>query len=172
MKKIFLTILIAITAIALYFVYFKPKAQNNLNIMKENTMIERTFAIIKPDAVSAKNSGKIINRIEAEDFNILALQKIFLTKEQAENFYDVHKGKAFFDELIDFMTSGPVIIMVLEKDNAIKSWRDLMGATDPAQAEPNSIRKLFGTSKGKNATHGSDAPETAQREIAFFFPSI
>lgn len=172
MKKVVLTIAIAITAIAVYFIFFKDKKDNSLNTKKENIMAEKTFAIIKPDAVAAKNSGKIIDRIEQEGFNIIALQKIHLTKDQAESFYDVHAGKGFFDDLVKFMTSGPVIIMVLEKENAIKAWRDLMGATDPAEAAPNTLRKLFGTNKGENATHGSDAPETAQREIAFFFPNI
>ncbi len=135
-------------------------------------MAEKTFAIIKPDAVKAKNSGKIIDRVEQEGFNIVTLKKLHLTKEQAESFYGVHKDKGFFDELVEFMISGPVIVMVLEKDEAIKSWRDLMGNTDPAQATQNTIRKLYGTDKGVNATHGSDAPETAKEEIKFFFPEL
>ena len=135
-------------------------------------MAEKTFAIIKPDAVKAKNSGKIIDRVEQEGFNIVTLKKLHLTKEQAESFYGVHKDKGFFDELVEFMISGPVIVMVLEKDEAIKSWRDLMGNTDPAQAAQNTIRKLYGTDKGVNATHGSDAPETAKEEIKFFFPEL
>jgi nucleoside-diphosphate kinase len=142
------------------------------NLNKGPKMTEKTFGIIKPDAVKAKNSGKIIDRIEQEGFNILAMKKIHLTKEQAENFYDVHQEKPFFDELVEFMTSGPVIVMALEKENAIKAWRDLMGATDPAQAAENTLRKLYGSNKGENATHGSDAPETAEKELKFFFPEL
>ena len=139
---------------------------------KELSMQQRTLAIIKPDAVKAKSSGKIIDRIEQEGFNILAMQKIHLTKEKAESFYAVHNGKPFFDELVQFMISGPVIVMAMEKEDAIKAWRDLMGATDPAEAAQNTIRKLYGTNKGENATHGSDAPETATQEIKFFFPEL
>ena len=98
-------------------------------------MIERTFAIIKPDAVKAKDAGKIIDRIEKEGFNVLRLEKKLLSKAEAEGFYAVHKERPFFGELVEFMTSGPVIVMALEKENAIKAWRDLMGATDPAEAE-------------------------------------
>jgi len=135
-------------------------------------MAEKTLAIIKPDAVKAKNSGKIIDRIEKEGFNIVALKKLHLTQKQAESFYEVHKGKGFFDELVKFMSSGPIVVMVLEKNEAIKAWRDLMGNTDPEQAPANTIRKLYGTNKGINATHGSDAPETAKQEIKFFFPEL
>ncbi|MFH1644662.1 MAG: nucleoside-diphosphate kinase [bacterium] len=135
--------------------------------------MERTLAIIKPDAVNAKATGKIINRIEQEGFNIIAMKKLQLTKDKAEGFYAVHKGKPFLAELVDFMISGPVVVMVLEKENAIKSWRDLMGPTDPAKAtDPNCLRKLYGTNIGFNATHGSDSPETAATEIKFFFPEL
>jgi nucleoside-diphosphate kinase len=141
-------------------------------IKRNNTMLERTFAIIKPDAVEAKNSGKIIDRIEKEGFKIVAMKKIQMSKQQAETFYEVHKGRPFFGELVNFMISGPVIIMVLEKANAIQAWRELMGSTDPKECAPNAIRRLYGTDRGKNATHGSDAPETAKKEIKFFFPEI
>jgi nucleoside-diphosphate kinase len=136
------------------------------------TMLEKTFAIIKPDAVEAKNSGKIMDRIEKEGFNIIAMKKIHMTKQQAESFYDIHKGRPFFDELVKFMISGPVVVMVLEKENAVKAWRDLMGSTDPKESAPASIRRLYGTDKGKNATHGSDSLENAKKEIKFFFPEI
>lgn len=132
-------------------------------------MIEHTFAMIKPDAVSAKDTGKIIDLIEKNDFTVLRMIKGQLSKDMAALFYDIHKDKPFFNEMIDFVTSGPVIIMALEKENAIKAWRDLMGATDPLKAEEGTIRKLFGTSIGKNAVHGSDAPETAARELMLFF---
>jgi nucleoside-diphosphate kinase len=134
--------------------------------------MERTFGIIKPDAVAAKHTGKIIDRIEQEGFNIVGMKKMHLTKAQAQEFYAVHKDRPFYAELVEFMISGPVVVMALEKQNAIKAWRDLMGATDPAVAEPNTLRKLYATSKGKNATHGSDAPETAAVEVKFFFPEL
>lgn len=134
--------------------------------------MERTFGIIKPDAVAAKHTGKIIDRIEQEGFNIVGMKKMHLTKAQAQEFYAVHKDRPFYAELVEFMISGPVVVMALEKQNAIKAWRDLMGATDPAVAEPNTLRKLYATSKGKNATHGSDAPETAAVELKFFFPEL
>lgn len=134
--------------------------------------MERTFAIIKPDAVRANNAGKIIDRIEQEGFNIIGMKKIKMTRNIAELFYAVHKERSFFEELVGLMTSGPCIVMVLEKENAIKSWRDLMGTTDPAQAAPNTLRKLYAANKGSNATHGSDAPETANTEITIFFPEL
>lgn len=134
--------------------------------------MEKTFAIIKPDAVKAKYTGKIIDRIEAEGFEILGMKKLHMSKHQAEQFYAVHSERGFFGELVDFMSSGPVVVMTLQKDGAIKAWRDLMGATDPAKAEANTLRKEFGASVGENATHGSDAPETAAQEIAFFFPEL
>jgi nucleoside-diphosphate kinase len=135
-------------------------------------MIEKTLAIIKPDAVKAGHIGDIISRIEQEGFNILGMKKIFITKAQAAEFYAIHKDKPFFVELVEFMTSGPVVVMALEKENAIKAWRDLMGATNPEKAEPNTLRKLYGTNVGSNATHGSDASETAQIELGLFFPEL
>ena len=134
--------------------------------------MERTFAIIKPDAVAAKNSGKIIDLIEANGFNIIKMQKANWSKADAEQFYAVHNERPFFGELVEFMTSGPVVMMVLEKNNAVSAWRDLMGATNPAQAADGTIRKLFGASIGNNATHGSDAAETANLEIGQFFPEL
>lgn len=130
---------------------------------------EITFAMIKPDAVAAKNSGKIIDIIENNGFNIMRMQKINMSTEQAHKLYAIHKDKPFFGEMVKFITSGPVIVMALEKENAIKAWRDLMGATNPAQAEEGTIRKKFGKSIGENATHGSDAPETATEELGIFF---
>lgn len=134
--------------------------------------IERTLAIIKPDAVQAKCSGKIIDRAEQEGFLILALKKMQLTKEQAEKFYEIHKDRIFYRELIEFMLSGPIIVMVLEKENAIKAWRELLGNTDPKQATEGTLRNLYGSNISKNAVHGSDGPETAKTEIAFFFPEL
>jgi len=128
-----------------------------------------TFAIIKPDAVRAGNTGKIIDRIIAGGFRIRALKMVHQTRAQAEGFYEVHRGKPFFAGLTEFMSSAPCVLMVLEKDGAVKAWRDLMGATDPAKADAGTIRKEFGASVGENATHGSDSDENATIEIAYFF---
>lgn len=135
-------------------------------------MIERTFAMIKPDAVSHKDSGKIIDIIEQNGFTILGMQKTRLDKHTAETFYAVHKERPFFGELVSFVTSGPVILLALEKENAVKAWRDLMGATDPLKADAGTIRKLFGTNIGNNATHGSDSQDNAKQELALFFPKL
>jgi len=134
--------------------------------------MERTFAMIKPDAVAAKNSGKIIDMIEAHGFTILRMEKVEVRADKAKTFYAVHKERPFFGELVEFVSSGPVIIMALEKDNAIKAWRDLMGATNPAQAAEGTVRKKFGTSIGNNAVHGSDAADTAKFELGLFFPDL
>jgi len=134
--------------------------------------MEKTFAIIKPDAVKAKNTGTIIDRIEQEGFEVVGMKKINMSRNVAELFYAVHKDKPFFEELVEFMISGPCIVLALKKDNAIKAWRDLMGATNPEKAEPNTMRKLYGTNVGSNATHGSDAPETAKTELTIFFPEL
>ena len=131
-----------------------------------------TFALIKPDAVAAGNTGAIIARIEKEGFSIVGMRKMTITRSQAEAFYGVHKARPFFGELVSFITSGPVVALALQKEDAISAWRDLMGATNPAQAAEGTLRKQFGTSIGTNATHGSDAPETAQFELALFFPEI
>jgi len=130
---------------------------------------ESTFAIIKPDAVAAGNSGNIIAAIEAAGFTISAMKKIHLTRSQAEGFYAVHKARPFFNDLVTFMTEGPVVAMILSRQDAIATWRTVMGATNPAAAAEGSLRKLYGTSIERNATHGSDAPETAAYERAFFF---
>jgi nucleoside-diphosphate kinase len=134
--------------------------------------IERTLAIIKPDAVERGLSGDITKRIEGAGLKIRAMRLLRLTRTQAEAFYEVHKARPFFVSLCEYMSSGPVVVMVLEADGAIAQWRDLMGATDPAKAAPGTIRKEFGLDVEKNATHGSDAPDTAAREVAFFFSSL
>ncbi len=131
--------------------------------------LEQTFAIIKPDIIKTSNCGNIINMIERAGFEILRLQKGQLSPELAELFYDEHKEKPFFKELVDFISSRPIVIMALQKDNAIADWRKLMGATNPAEAEEGTVRKIYGTSIGQNAVHGSDSPESAQRELALFF---
>ncbi len=130
---------------------------------------EQTFAIIKPDAIKAGNAGRIISMIEDNGFEILRLQKGQLSKDLAELFYDVHKEKPFFNELVEFISSGPITIMALQKDDAINAWRNLMGATDPANAEEGTVRKQFGSSIGQNAVHGSDGPDTARQELGLFF---
>ncbi len=134
--------------------------------------MERTFAIVKPDAFATGHAGKILARIYAEGFTVVGIKKLYLSKVEAEGFYYVHRERPFFGELTDFMSSGPCIVLVLEAPGAIKKWRDLMGATDPAKAEAGSLRKEFGTSIGNNATHGSDAPETATFEIPYFFSGL
>ena len=135
-------------------------------------MHERTLAIIKPDAVERKLAGRIIQRIEDSGFQIRAIKRIHLTRPQAEGFYAVHHERPFFGSQTAFMSSGPAIVLVLEAADAIKKWRTLMGATDPATADAGTLRKEFAESIERNATHGSDAPDTAAYEIGYFFPGI
>src|SRR6266850_3412308 len=131
-----------------------------------------TFGIIKPDAVRAGNTGHIIQRIIDDGFKIRALKMLHMSLKQAEGFYDVHRERPFFSGLTEFMSSAPCVVMVLEREGAVKAWRDLMGATDPAKADAGTIRKEFGASVGENATHGSDSDENAAIEIAYFFSQI
>lgn len=134
--------------------------------------IERTFAMIKPDAVSRGQQGEILARIHKAGFTIVAIKSLRLTKEEAGGFYAVHRERPFFAELTDFMSSGKIFAMVLEAENGIAKWRDTMGATDPKKAALGTIRHDLGTSIGTNCTHGSDAPETAAFEIGYFFPGV
>jgi nucleoside-diphosphate kinase len=134
--------------------------------------MDLTFAIIKPDAFAAGHTGRIIQRIEAEGFQIRAMQMRHLTKTEAEGFYAVHRERPFFASLTAFMSSGPCVVMALAAPDAIKKWRNLMGATDPAKADAGTLRKEFGRSIENNATHGSDAPETAAFELGYFFAGI
>ena len=131
--------------------------------------VEPTLSIIKPDAVARNLIGKIISRFEDHGLRVVAARMIHLSREQAEQFYEVHQGRPFFAALVDYMTSGPALVQVLEGDNAIARNREIMGATDPAKAAPGTIRADFAESVTRNAAHGSDAPETAAAEIAFFF---
>ncbi len=131
--------------------------------------MQTTFAIIKPDAVKAGHTGAIIARIEQAGFRIVGMRLQHLSQKEAEGFYAVHSARPFFGELTTFMSSGPAVVMALQAQDAIKKWRDLMGATDPAKADAGTLRKEFGTSIGNNATHGSDAPETAAFELGYFF---
>jgi nucleoside-diphosphate kinase len=135
-------------------------------------MTERTLAIIKPDAVERRVAGKIIQRIEDEGFQIRAMKRVRLSKAEAEGFYAVHRERPFFGSLTAFMASGPAILLVLEAPEAIKKWRTLMGATDPAKADSGTLRKEFAQSIERNATHGSDAADTAAYEIGYFFAGV
>ena len=134
--------------------------------------MEKTLAIIKPDAVSQGLCGRIITRIEAEGFKIRALKMLHLTKRGAQGFYAVHKERPFFDPLTDLMSSGPSVVMVLEAPEPISRWRTVMGTTDPKEADPGTLRKELAENKERNAVHGSDAPETAAFEIAYFFNAL
>jgi len=131
--------------------------------------VERTLAIVKPDAMARGLQGEILKRIHEAGFTIVAMKSLRMTRAEAEGFYAVHRGKPFFAPLTEFMSSGKVVVAVLEAENAIARWREVMGATDPAKAAPGTIRREFGTSIQNNCTHGSDAPDTAAFEIAFFF---
>ena len=130
---------------------------------------ERTFSIIKPDATERNLTGKVIAKLESAGLRVIASKRIRMTREQAEGFYAVHKDRPFFGELVDFMISGPVVVQVLEGDDAVARNREVMGATNPKDAKPGTIRAEFARSVGENSVHGSDAPETAKEEIAFFF---
>ncbi|MFB3854502.1 MAG: nucleoside-diphosphate kinase [Vicinamibacterales bacterium] len=134
--------------------------------------MERTLAIIKPDAVASRLAGRILQRIEEDGFRILAMRLVRLSRAEAEGFYAVHRDRPFFASLTAYMSSGPAIVMALEREDAIARWRELMGATDPSKAAQGTIRREFGTSIERNATHGSDAPGTAAFELGYFFPGI
>ena len=131
--------------------------------------IQQTFAILKPDAVASRHTGQILSMIEHAGFRIRGIKMIRLSKQQAEGFYEVHKERPFFGGLVTFMTEGPVVVMVLEREDAIKHWRQVMGATNPEKADEGTIRKKFAKNIERNSVHGSDAPETAAIEIPFFF---
>ena len=131
--------------------------------------VERTLCILKPDAVEKRRAGAILQRVEEGGFKVVALRMAHLTRAEAEGFYEIHRQRPFFGELVQFMTRSPVIIAVLERDDAVVAWRDLMGATDPAKAARGTIRQAFGSNVGENATHGSDSLDNAGREIGYFF---
>lgn len=134
--------------------------------------IERTFSMIKPDATKRNLTGKITAKLEEAGLRVIASKRVWMSRRQAEGFYAVHRERPFFDELCEFMSSGPTIVQVLEGENAILKNREVMGATDPAKAEPGTIRKEFANSIGENSVHGSDAPETAAQEIAYWFSEV
>ena len=131
--------------------------------------IERTLSIIKPDAVEKRKIGAIIARLEQEGFEIRAMKRIHLSRTDAEGFYAEHRARGFFDELVTFMSRGPIIVLCLEREDAIAKYREVIGATDPTKAAAGTVRKLYGANVGENAVHGSDKPESAAREIAYFF---
>ena len=135
-------------------------------------MSNQTFGIIKPDAVRGAHTGSIVQRLLDNGFKIHGLKLIHMTRQQAEGFYAVHRERPFFAGLVEFMSSGPCVVMALEKEGAVKAWRDLMGATDPAKADDGTLRKEFGVSVGENAVHGSDSDENAAIEIAYFFSRL
>ena len=135
-------------------------------------MNNRTFAIIKPDAVKNKYTGKIYNHILESGFKIIAAKLMKISKTEAEGFYEIHKEKPFFQELTNFMSSNQSMLLVLEKKDAVNSWREVIGATNPSEADSGTIRKLYATSLGENAVHGSDSDENAKKEIAFFFSEL
>jgi nucleoside-diphosphate kinase len=134
--------------------------------------MQKTFSIIKPDAVASGKAGKILSLLEENGFRIVALRMLKLSQGQAEGFYAVHKERPFYNGLVKFMTEGPVIVMALDREDAVKKLREVMGATNPANAADGTVRKLFAESIERNAIHGSDAPETASQELAFFFNSV
>jgi nucleoside-diphosphate kinase len=134
--------------------------------------IERTLAIVKPDAMEARRAGAILGRIEEEGFRIVALELMHLSRAEAEGFYDVHRARPFFGELTTFMSRSPIVVMALERDDAVETWRRVIGATDPQKAADGTIRKLYGSNVGENAVHGSDATTTAAQEISYFFPGL
>ncbi len=134
--------------------------------------MERTLCIIKPDGVERGHIGDIIARIEKEGFAILGMKRMRLTRAVAEHFYDIHKERPFFGELVEYMSSGPAVVVALERDDAINHWRTVIGATDPAEADEGTIRKMYGVDKGKNTVHGSDSPENGMREVGVFFSEM
>jgi len=134
--------------------------------------VERTLMLVKPDAVKKGVEGKIIAHVQDKGFKLVALKKLKLTKEQAQQFYIVHKDRPFYDELCEFMSSGPIVAMVWEGENAIAEIRKIMGATNPEEAEEGTLRKLYGSNVGENAVHGSDSPQSAEVEIPFFFSRL
>ncbi len=150
--------------VKLYIIFFKKE-----HFRMDDHNLQRTLAIIKPDAFGKKLSGRIINMIEDAGLSIIGIKVIHLSTGQAGGFYAVHKGKPFYEGLIEFMSSGKIMVLALEGNDAINLWRKVMGATDPAKAEAGTIRKLFGTAVNRNASHGSDAPDTAKTELDFFF---
>ena len=168
MKKI--VILLALLSGSIYAGPCSPKAA--VKAAQTINEVLHTLALIKPDAVTNKYIGQIIELIEKNGFHIARMEHKQITKQEAEKFYAEHKGKPFFKALVEYITSGPVVILALKKENAVADWRKLLGKTDPKQANVGTIRKMFAESKERNAAHGSDSLTSAQRELAFFFPNL
>jgi len=169
--SIFGLTVLALTIFGFYYLSRKSTCCGGC-VAHDHNHIERTLAIIKPDAVAAGNAANIKTAIENSGFKIVAQKEITIDKETAEKFYATHKDKPFFNDLISYITSGPSIVMILEKENAVSAWRNRMGATDPEKADVGTIRQLYGTDIQRNAVHGSDSIESAQKEIQIFFPEM
>lgn len=170
-SKLFIIITLSLAAIALAYFLAKQSPFCKATTTTTNND-EKTLAIIKPDAVAAGNADKIIQSIKDNGFKILAQKEITLDKNTAEQFYAAHKDKPFFADLINYITSGPIVVLALEREDAVPAWRALMGSTNPANADEGTLRKLYGTDIQRNAVHGSDSPENAQAEIKLFFPEL
>lgn len=166
-----ITALAALLIIGLYFFSRKSNCCGDCHVHGAHAT-ERTFAIIKPDAVAAGKANEIIQSIQDRGFTILAQKEITIDPETAQLFYAAHKDKPFFDELVSFISSGPAIVLALEKENAIADWRSAVGATNPAEAQEGTLRKAYGTDIGHNALHGSDSSESAHQELKLFFPEL
>lgn len=173
-KKNFYTLMLAALAVvSIVALYYLSKKSNCCGSCHVGThQIERTFAIIKPDAVAAGKAQEIIKAIEDRGFTIIAQRELTLDKAIAEKFYGAHQGKPFYGELVNFITSGPSIVLALEKEHGIADWREFMGATNPTEAAEGTLRKTYGTDIGHNAVHGSDSAETAAQELKLFFPEL
>lgn len=173
-KKNFYTLILvalaALSIIALYYLSKKSTCCGDCHAHPHH--IERTFAMIKPDAVAAGKTDEIVQAIKDRGFTIVAQRELTLDKDTAEKFYAAHAHKPFYKELVDFMTSGPVVVLALEKENAIADWRELMGTTNPGQAAEGTLRKTYGTDITHNAVHGSDSHESAEQELKLFFPEL
>lgn len=175
-KKNFYTLILAalagVSIIALYYLSKKSDCCGSCHAHAHPHQIERTFALIKPDAVAAGKTNDIIQAIKNRGFTIVGQRELTIDKDTAEHFYEAHQYKPFFNELVSFITSGPVVALALEKEDAIADWRELMGATNPAEAAEGTLRKTFGTDIGHNAVHGSDSSDSAAQELKLFFPEL
>lgn len=172
-KNFYTLILAALAVVSIVALYYLSKKSNCCDSCHAHIhQVERTFAIIKPDAVAAGKAQEIIKAIEDRGFTIVAQRELTIDKETAEKFYGIHAGKPFFAELITFITSGPSVVLALEKEDAISDWREFMGTTNPAQAEQDTLRKMYGTDISHNAVHGSDSSDSAAQELKLFFPEL
>lgn len=172
-KNFYTLILAALAVLSIVALYYLSKKSNCCGSCHAHThQVERTFAIIKPDAVAAGKAQEIIKAIEDRGFTVVAQRELTIDKETAQKFYGVHADKPFFGDLITFITSGPAVVLALEKEDAISDWREFMGATNPAEAAEDTLRKTYGTDIGHNAVHGSDSSDSAAQELKLFFPEL